>query len=339
MADVLARRRHAFLRIGFQQPGRRLAAQHQIELPHQIVGILHAGIAAARAERRHDMRRIAGEQHAAVVEAFHAAAGEAVDADPFVVELALAQHGFQPRRDAVELLLRLGIGIGAELEIDAEHLVGLAMQQHRLAAMEGRIEPEPALGRKLRLHAHVGDQEAVVEHLAVEAQAHHGADRAAHAIGGDDVLRGQPVDAIRRLDLQPHLLAILLDADDLVLPAQIDFGKIGAALDQVLLDIILLQVDEGRETLMRLALHLELVDQPLADIELAGVPQHALVQHALRHAQPVPDFQRALRPADGAAADRDGVVFVQHDDLDGRAAPDRAPPSARPGRRRRSTTG
>jgi hypothetical protein len=51
--------------------------------------------------------------------------------------------------------------------------------------MKGRIEPEPAFGGKVRLHHHVGDQEAIHEDLAFDFQAEHAADRAARAVGGD----------------------------------------------------------------------------------------------------------------------------------------------------------
>jgi hypothetical protein len=44
----------------------------------------------------------------------------------------------------------------------------LLVQQHALAAVEGRVEPEPAFGREGGLHHHVGDQEAVLEELPGE---------------------------------------------------------------------------------------------------------------------------------------------------------------------------
>jgi hypothetical protein len=51
--------------------------------------------------------------------------------------------------------------------------------------MEGRREPEPALGRKLRRHAHVGDEELVLEGDAGEIEAEQAADSRARAVGGD----------------------------------------------------------------------------------------------------------------------------------------------------------
>ena len=51
------------LRIGREQRRRRLAVQHGPELPGQIVGVLHAAVEAAGAERRDQVRGVAGEDH------------------------------------------------------------------------------------------------------------------------------------------------------------------------------------------------------------------------------------------------------------------------------------
>ena len=56
--------------VAVEQALRRQPAQHQIELPGEVVGILNAAVAAARAERRHLVRGIAGEDHATVPELF-----------------------------------------------------------------------------------------------------------------------------------------------------------------------------------------------------------------------------------------------------------------------------
>ena len=60
-----------------------------------------------------------------------------------------------------------------KLQIDPPDIVGLLVQQRRAPGMERRIEPEPALGRKLRRHLDVGDQELILEHLGGEFRAHH----------------------------------------------------------------------------------------------------------------------------------------------------------------------
>ena len=117
------------------------------------------------------MRGIAGEEHATVAEMLHPPAGERVDARPFDLEIGrLAQHRAEPRQDALGLLLLVGVGVPAELEVDAPDVVGLPVQQRRLVRMERRIEPEPALRREIGRHVNVGDQEAVAEHLPFPLQ-------------------------------------------------------------------------------------------------------------------------------------------------------------------------
>ena len=98
------------------------------------------------------MGGIAGEDDAAMHEAVEPAALEGVDRDPFERELVVgAEHLPQARHDALGLLLRDRIGVRAELEVDAPDVVRLLVQQSRTAVVEGRVEPEPALGRKSRL--------------------------------------------------------------------------------------------------------------------------------------------------------------------------------------------
>ncbi len=74
----------------------------------------------------------------------------------------------------------------------------------------------------------------------------------------------------------------------------------------------------------------ELIDLPVAEEDLAHVPFHAFFDDAIATPQPVENFQRTLGPADGARADTDRVVFVEHEhvdaalgEIDGRAKTDR----------------
>ena len=138
------------------------------------------------------MGGIAQEQGAAVAEPLQPAAAEGVDADPFQLERHVrAEHGAHPGAHPLGVRFGLGVAVPAELEIDAPDIVGLAVQQHRAAAMEGRVEPEPALGREVGLHHHVGDQEAVAEHLADEGQAQAFAHEAVGAVAGQQPVGGQ----------------------------------------------------------------------------------------------------------------------------------------------------
>jgi septal ring-binding cell division protein DamX len=94
-----------------------------------------------------------------------------------------------------------------------------------------------------------------------------------------------------------------------VLPAQVDTLRARAG-DQRLFQVVLLQVDHRRHLVAGLGQQVELVDQLVAEEHLADLPAHA--RRSPRHAQAVPHLQRPLGVADGARADADGVVVVEH---------------------------
>ena len=80
------------------------------------------------------------------------------------------------------------------------------MHQRRLAGMEGRREPEPALGREICGHVHVGDEELVLERDAGEIEPEQAADRRAGAVGGDQPVGIETVTAVRCLDGEPRAI-------------------------------------------------------------------------------------------------------------------------------------
>src|SRR5439155_20573603 len=149
--DVLIGGERPLAVIAVEQALRSLARQDELQFPRKIVDILDAAVRAARAERRYQVRRIADEQRATPAERMHAAALEGLDARPLDLEArVLAEHSAQPRQDPFRLFLLFRIRIPTQLEVDAPYIVGLAMQQGRLIGVERRIEPEPALGGKIR---------------------------------------------------------------------------------------------------------------------------------------------------------------------------------------------
>ncbi len=189
------------------------------------------------------------------------------------------------------------------------------MQQCGLVAIERRIEPEPAFGREVRLHHHVGNQEVVLEHPADEVEAHHGAGRRTGAVAGDQPVGLKLVRSVRGIDGERDMVVLRRDADDLVAAADLDrlalcfqFPK---ALVEIKLEIILLQVDEGRAAVALFGQQVEAVDLALVEEDLAGVPDDALVDHGIAAAEAVEDFQRALGEADGARAPAHLVVVVE----------------------------
>ena len=116
------------------------------------------------------MRAVADEDHTVVDEALQAPALEGIDRHPVELEIGAAEHALDARPDVFRLPLDLGIGIPAELQVDAVNVVGLLVQQRRLAGVEGRLEPEAALRREVGLELDVGDEEPLLEELTSELQ-------------------------------------------------------------------------------------------------------------------------------------------------------------------------
>ena len=86
----------------------------------------------------------------------HAPAAKRVDTDRLQLEIAVAHHRPQAAKHVFRSTLFLRVGVPAELEVDAPHIIALPMQQRRVVWMKRRIEPEPALVWKIRLHPYVG---------------------------------------------------------------------------------------------------------------------------------------------------------------------------------------
>ena len=142
----------------------------------------------------------------------------------------------------------------------------------------------------------------------------------------------EPVRTVRRLDRQHHMVVALLQSGHLVAPAQVDRRQFLHPVDQIGLGIELLQVDEGRPLVALLRQQVELIELRVAVKDLADAPDHALVDHALADAEPVPEFQRAFREADRARALADPVGIVeQHDGLAALRQIDRQRQPDRPG--------
>src|SRR5581483_2863863 len=84
------------------------------------------------------------------------------------------------------------------------------------------------------------------------------------------------------------------------------------ARGKTFLDVILLQIDEGGPAVAAFGQQIELVHKLVAMEHLADAPAHALLHEWLRAAEAVENLQRALRPADRARADTDGVILIEH---------------------------
>ena len=251
-----------------------------------------------------------------MAEVGHAAALEGVDAHPLQLKRpVIAQHGLQTRDDFFGLLFFFGVGVPAQLEVDAPDVVALLVQQHALVGVKGRVEPEPALGRVVGLHDHVGDQKPVLEHTAFDVQAQVAANRAACAVGHHQPIGFDVERAVGRFHGEGGVVVMTRDGGDLVLPTNVG-AEFERARDQHFLDVVLLQVDHARALVAGVGHQVELVNLVFFQKSAADVPAHAQLAGLIGNAQTVKDFERALGIADGTRTDRDGLVVIEHQHLE-----------------------
>src|SRR5215831_6317835 len=106
--------------------------------------------------------------------------------------------------------------------------------------MERRIEPEPALRRKIGGHVDVGDQETIVKDLAFALEAEHAAYGASRPVGDDQPVSLHRVVAVGRGYAHGDAVGLRRDAYHLVLPAKLGLRQLANAFHQELLDPVLL---------------------------------------------------------------------------------------------------
>ena len=168
----------------------------------RLSDVLHAAVRAARAKRRNEVRRIAANSTRPWRKRFHPAAVRTCRRSPIRSRTRASGPSIarKARQDRSGLLLLVGVGVPAELEIDTPHIVGLAMQQYRLPGMERRVEPEPALGREtpdvMRMSAIRKRSRNTCPSLSESEQPTH---RAARAVGDDQPVGVERVIAVGRL--------------------------------------------------------------------------------------------------------------------------------------------
>ena len=256
------------------------------------------------------MRGIACKDHPTMNEARHAAALEGVKAVPFLFEWhAFAQHRADIGFDILVADARFAIDVPAKLEVETPDIVGLFVKERRLAAIEGRIEPEPAFGRAVALHLDVGDQEIVLEDATLEFKAQQIAHRGTIAVAGQQPAGFDAVGAVGGLHLDPDDVAILLDTGQRMAPTYLRIGHGRERFGQDRFGMILLEIDERRHLLVLHRQEIVLVNRLLAvsPEHLALFPDHALGDHCVGNAQPVEDFKRPLRVANGLRTRRNEI--------------------------------
>ena len=207
-------------------------------------------------------------------EAVDPAAVEGIDADPVELEGPSTDHLLDPWYHVLRLFLPFRVSVRSELQIDAVDIVGLLVEQGGLPWMKGRGEPEPAFRRKIGLHLDIGDQEAFLEMASFEIQSELTSDTAVRTITGKKIVAAKRVGAVRRLDFGSDAGVVLANRQDPVLEAEVDqIGKIGAAFDKILFNVILLQIDEGRELVPIRPFVYELTARRVATASVANVPR------------------------------------------------------------------
>ena len=203
------------------------------------------------------------------------------------------------------------------MEINAPDVVGLFVQQSGLARiLERRFEPEPAFRREIGSHFDVSDQEVVLEHPPIKAEAHHIPNGRPCTVTGDQPIRFDLIGPIRCIDIQNDMIVHSGHPRHSVAPPNFDRCPISLGranfFNEELFEIGLLQVDKGRVLMPVLGLEIEFENPVLSVKHLADIPHHALVAHPLACTQTVRDFQRAFGEADRTATLPDPFVIVQH---------------------------
>ena len=296
---------------------------HRGQLPGQVVGVVDARVQAAHAEDRQRMRRIAGEQHAVVAIARQRHGASAVDRGPRQLpgQVAFADGVQVPLHEGahvVGLQGFFGAVAMAQLPVDAPQVVGLAVHQHRAAAVPRGVEPGAAFGRVPALQHDVDDDVAAGVRGALQCQTQGVAHEALAPVAGHDPLRGQRATAVGVDERQRGVLRAAFQRLHTCGPAQIDGARrlgIGArdGLQQRVFDVVLLQVDHRRQALVRVLRHREAEDLGLLPEAAPAGPRQAAVEHVAEGAQPAGDFQTAARDTRRAAADAHAVVGFDHD--------------------------
>jgi hypothetical protein len=210
------------------------------------------------------VRGIAGKDHPALVESPSAGTGtcrsSSIRARSLISSPSIA---LQPR-SMFSGLSSSAVDVPAELEIDPPDIVGLLVQKRRLAAVERRVEPEPAFGRKFASITTSAIRKLSSNTRPTKSSSQHGGSATPLRRRRSAKSASSSVGPVRRADRQFGTFGSWVDRDDLVAAAQLNRLALGLQLahpvNQVLLDVILLQVDEGRTPVPFFGQQVELED-------------------------------------------------------------------------------
>ena len=199
----------------------------------------------------------------------------------------------------------------AELVVDPPDIFGLLVDQHGAAGIAARLEEGAALGRKVVIHADIGDDISAFVVVALHAQAELRANRRARAVGGQHIVGLEAIIAGRRGDAERHAVIAAIDAGQLALPAHVDEVAGGDRVVQILLDILLLQIVHRQVFFARGMRHLEPEDLFAAVVAAAEAPAQRLVEERRDRPDPLQDMHARPRDAERAAAVVKGILAVE----------------------------
>jgi len=225
----------------------------------------------------------------------------------------LRQRGVDARFQDLGAQCVFGCLVGGQLVVDTPDAVRLAVQQQGVAGVPVRVEKGLPLGGQGQVDADVGDHELPFVGGALEPQLQQAADARARAVAGHKPLRFLRVGPGRGVHPRLQPVGLLREADEFVAPAQLDqrFGQ--HRVDQVFLQVLLLQVDHGKEAVVRIVRRFHAEDTLAAVPGVAKAPGQAVCRDALCHTDLLQDLHRAPREDDGAAAFRHlALGFQQH---------------------------
>ena len=315
--DDFARRADAFGAVVGQQLVARQPAHNKSQVPAQRLRILKRRVRAAHAKDRQQVRRVAGEDYAALHIVGQCQGARRIDRVPvhFPRHAGMANHG-QLRVDARLERFRperpLGRFPGRQLVVDTPDAVRLAVHQDGVAGVPFGVEVSQALGRQWQVNPDVGNHKQALVRRALHLKLQGRANVGAAPVGGHQPVGFQRVRAFGRVDGHARQAGRLRHADHLVAPAQVDQRAGLAGIDQVFLKVLLLDIEHRKEAVVRVVRRFHAKHALAPVVRIAKAPGQAAGGHAVGDTDLLQDFHRATGEHDGAAALRDLQLRRQH---------------------------
>ena len=342
--DQLLRRRLALGRIGVQQLGRALAAQHGRELPAQVEGVLHREVHALARLGAVGVAGVAGDEHArqlrtarirrhvvvlvadALADLVHRPPGHLLHLQRVGLQDALRRGDEVVERDAAvgDALLLAQL---VHLDVQAHQVAALARDHQQVAVhrLHRRLVADVReVGHGQHVHHAPGLVGRIAHQLATDGLAH----RAARPVAADHVAGPHGLDLARMRGvgaLQPHRhrvvtgLRVHRHVEHAARVVRFEPRRcVAHALEVEVVHARLVQHDVGelREPVLGV-LHAAVAHDP-AGLALVGLPEGHLVdpagflQHALAEVEGLEHFHGATGDAVGLA-ELQRPVLLLHD--------------------------